>query len=299
MSPFLEGTRIQYAWDSTSLSWLKACPRQYYYNMIEGWLPKGQSDDITFGQIYHSCLEYYDKIKATSEHFDYEATVRATVRKAYELTEGWKTEHTSKNPGTLVRAIIWYLDEFKNDTLTTHILPGGRPAIELSFRFNLEWGPKSSEQPYVLCGHLDRIVDFSDMQFVTDRKTTGHTISSDYFGRFDLDNQMSTYTVAAGVVFKTPVKGVIIDACQTAVGFNRFARGMTYRTPAQTEEWLNDLRYWLGQAEMFALANYWPMNEKSCFLCHYKRVCSKDPGVRQMFLESDYERREWNPLQPR
>ena len=40
-SPFLPGTKIQYAWDSTSLGWLKTCPSLYFYHMIEGWRMKG------------------------------------------------------------------------------------------------------------------------------------------------------------------------------------------------------------------------------------------------------------------
>ena len=42
--------------------------------------------------------------------------------------------------------------------LTTHILDTaeGKPAVELSFRFELPYGP-SDDQPYLLCGPLDRV----------------------------------------------------------------------------------------------------------------------------------------------
>jgi hypothetical protein len=42
-SPFLPGTKIQFAIDSTSLGYLKTCPRLYEYIMIEGWSPKDDS----------------------------------------------------------------------------------------------------------------------------------------------------------------------------------------------------------------------------------------------------------------
>jgi hypothetical protein len=32
VSPFLPGTKIQFAWDSTSLGMLKTCPRLYQYD---------------------------------------------------------------------------------------------------------------------------------------------------------------------------------------------------------------------------------------------------------------------------
>jgi hypothetical protein len=60
-SPFIEGTRLQFAWDSTSLGYLKECPRKYYYTMIEGWRGRGESVHLRFGQEYHAALEHYDR----------------------------------------------------------------------------------------------------------------------------------------------------------------------------------------------------------------------------------------------
>lgn len=48
-SPFLPGTKIQYAWDSTSIGYLKTCPRLYQYTIIEGWQSKGESLHLRFG----------------------------------------------------------------------------------------------------------------------------------------------------------------------------------------------------------------------------------------------------------
>jgi hypothetical protein len=315
-SSFLPGTKVQWAWDSTSLGWLKDCPRKYQYSMIEGWRLKGDQVNLTFGLLYHQALEYYDKLAAgfldddgiiqpREEPVSHETRVRMVVKHVLNQSASWHSDSTSKNRQNLIRSIIWYLDEFANDNLETIVLDNGRPAVELSFKMELDWGPQIATgiglgyKPYVLSGHLDRIVSFSGGTYVTDRKTTGSTISADYFGRFDLDNQMSLYTIAAQVIFHTPVRGVIIDGAQIAVGFTRFARGMTYRTPAQSEEWLRDLRHWLRKAEEFAEANHWPMNDRACFLCPFKRVCSKDPRVREQFLESDFERRPWNPLEVR
>ena len=42
-SPFLPGTKIQYALDSTSLGNFKTCPRLYYYTNILGWQPKEET----------------------------------------------------------------------------------------------------------------------------------------------------------------------------------------------------------------------------------------------------------------
>jgi hypothetical protein len=113
---------------------------------------------------------------------------------------------------------------------------------------------------------------------------------------------MSLYSMAAQVIYKTPVQGVIIDGVQIAVGFSRFARGFTYRTPAQIEEWLVDTRRWLRLAEQYAQEGHWPQNDRSCHHyggCVFRKVCSKSPEVREKFLESDFHKVPWNPLVPR
>lgn len=319
-SPFLSGTKIQFAWDSTSIGWLKECPRKYQYSMIEGYRSRGESVHLKFGLLYHAGLEFYDKLRA--EGADHENAMREVVSKALYDTwdygpdgiggSPWAPDHPAKTRETLIRSIIWYLDHFKNDPAQTAILANGKPAVELSFRMELDWGPLAcdqivgyqdrSKQPYILCGHLDRVVNYADQIYVMDRKTTSTTPGGYFFDGFSPDNQMSLYTLAAKVVYQTPVHGVIIDAGQIAVGFTRFVRGFTFRTPDQSDEWLNDLKVWLRTAEGYAENNFWPQNDKACNNyggCTFRKVCSKSPQVREIFLNSDFEKREWNPLVPR
>jgi len=124
---------------------------------------------------------------------------------------------------------------------------------------------------------------------------------------------MSLYSFAGQVVLGTPVRGVIIDAAQILEDESRFGRGFTYRTPAQTQEWVQDLKYWLTLAEQYAVNNYWPMNDKSCGHyrsekddrsgCPFREICGKDPSVRETFLKTQFtkleEKDRWNPLATR
>lgn len=321
LSPFLPGTRIQFAWDSTSLGWLKTCPRLYQYSMIEQWRSRGNSVHLDFGLWYHSALELYDKQRSLgAEHED---ALREVVSQCLEWTwirfddngklpEGkpWDSGHNLKTRETLVRSVIWYIEQFADDSCTTVQLASGKPAVELSFKLEMDWGPSqggnyvpsASAQPYVLSGHLDRVVQFQGAYYVMDRKTSSTTIGSYYFDQYDPDNQMSLYSMAARVIYNAPVRGVIIDAAQIAVGFSRFTRGFTFRTEAQIEEWLGETKHWLALAEHYATVGHWPMNDKSCHQyggCVFRKVCSKSPEVRQKFLETDFLKKEWNPLVPR
>lgn len=301
-SPFYAGTFVQRAWDSTSLGWFKTCPRLYYYSMIEGWRSKREAIDLVFGIHYHKALESYDKLMALDPQHD--AAVKTVVRRALidtwdrATSTPWSPEHV-KNRWTLIRSIIWYLDHFKDDAAKTHILQSGAPAVELSFRMQLT-------EDILLCGHLDRVVDYLDGTYVMDRKTTKTTLSPHYFEGYSPDNQMSLYTAAAKVTYHAPVRGVIIDAAQIAVGFTRFERGIAYRTDAHIEEWLGEALVWTKQAQTMAMTTggeaAFPQNDKACHLyggCVFRKVCSKHPQARQTFLEADFHKDPWNPLATR
>lgn len=341
-SPFLFGTNIQFAWDSTSLGLIKTCPRMYQYTMIDGYQPKGESIHLRFGIEYHQALQEYDISRANG--VPHEDAIHDVVRALVERVADWKVDPTTKagkykNRYSIVQIVIDYLDHFIHDPAETYILESGAPAAELSFRFELDWGPRAgkrtdyrrddtrdwdeadrieahneevashnaSAQPYLLCGHLDRVVDFNDQLLVMDRKTTTSTPGQYYFAQFEPNNQMSLYTLAGKIVLNTPIKGVIIDAAQVLLQEpNKFIRGFTYRTPGQLDEWVNDLRIILATAETYAEANYWPMNDTACNNfggCRFRDVCSKDPAVRDRFLAADFDKLEegerWNPLKPR
>jgi hypothetical protein len=312
IDPFLPGTNIQFAWDSTYLGWLKTCPRMYQYIAIEGWTPKTDSIHLKFGQWYHEALDTYDKQRATGASFKIAA--RSTIRQLLGNIRKWDVDRTGKpgdykNKYTLLQLVVDYLDNFRDDPAATYILENGQPAVELSFRFELEYGPRRypSSQNYMLCGHLDRIVEYSGTLFCLDHKTTTTTPSNYFFERYSPDNQMSLYTIATRVVYKAEVRGVIIEAAQIKLNEpNRFERGTSLRTKDQTQEWLTELRLWLDAAESYALANYWPMNDTSCDKyggCRFRGVCSKSPSVREFWLAEEFEQKpleeRWNPLKPR
>lgn len=325
-SPFLPGTNIQYALDSTSIGYFKTCPRLYYYTMIEGWKPKGESVHLTFGILYHEALHNYDILRIAGQ--SHEEAVFEVVKWLCDSADGYpdvseaKPSIRAKSFESLLRTVVWYLDKYPRETdpAETVVLANGKPACELSFRFELDWGPAKvlddmvtdstvGAQPYLLCGHLDRVVTFNDNLFVMDRKTTTSALSAYYFDQWSPNNQMSLYSIAGQIVVGSPVRGVIIDAAEVkganskSAGYSEFARGFTFRTPDQNDEWLSDLRVWTSAMEACATTGAWPMNEASCGNyggCRFREVCSKSPSVRENFLKSEFEKGEaWNPLKPR
>lgn len=298
---------LQIAVDSTSLGIFKECPRKYYYSLIIGLEPKKRSVHLDFGTWLHKARETYEHAKA--EGSDHESALEmallGVLRASWNSKMGrpWVSDHPTKNRKTLVQTVVWYLDEVaKNDPLKTVLLANGLPAVELSFTFPLDTKSLTTGEEIVLCGHLDRIVDFNDDLFVSDIKTTGSELSPSFFGQYSPDNQFSLYTAAGKVAFGTPVKGVIVDAIQVQVTGSRFARGIVQRSESQISEWLLATRYWVEQMEAAASQLLWPQNDKSCGLyggCPFRLLCGKPPASREVWVKTEFQSRKWDPLERR
>lgn len=320
-SPFLPGTKIQFAWDSTSIGAIKQCGRYYYYTIICGYVPKDEPVHLRFGIEYHAAIQDFENAKASG--LDFNDAVRETMGNLLVRSHDFDPDPTTKagqykNPNTLRQLVVDYLDEFRTDPCETLILNNGKPAVELSFQWELDWGPQHQglsqaeldtvgPQPYRLCGHLDRVVIYNDDLFVLDHKTTQTKPSDYYFAGFNPNNQVTLYSLAGQIVLDSPMRGVIIEAAQILLEEpNRFARSPIYSSDQLIHEWLTDLEPVLQKAEDYAIAEYWPKNDTACGMyggCKFRGVCSKNPEVRKHYLAADFiqleEQDRWNPLKSR
>ena len=293
---------LQLAWDSTSLGLLKSCPKLYEYKMVLGYASRTESVHLTFGILYHQALERYDHFKAQGMGHE-KATLRCVewmLKATWDsrFQRPWISDIKEKTRFTLVRTVVWYLEQFAEDAIETIILADGKPAVELSFRMAIDMTTAEGEQ-YLLCGHLDRIGKLNDEYYIVDKKTSKSSIGPEFFDKFSPDNQMSLYALAGKVVYETPIKGIIIDAAQIGVTFSRLQRGFVPRSENQLLEWFNDTKFWISQAEAFAIAGHWPMNDKFCSMyggCEFREICSKSPEVRQDWLSRMMTKRVWDPL---
>ena len=195
----------------------------------------------------------------------------------------------------LIRSIVWYLDHFKDDEATV-LITDGVPAVEYSFALPLD-------NDIVWCGHIDKMVLYNDEPYVMDQKTSGSTISARFFQQFTPDIQMSGYTYAGRVIFNLPVKGVIIDAAQIAVGFTRFERGFVHRTEDQLDQWLDSSMLSILRAREDTSDNRFPMTRPSCGNyggCDFRDVCSASKSHSKRLLAADFvQRPRWDPLERR
>jgi hypothetical protein len=273
---------LQLALDSTSLDALKRCPQYYKYNIIDGYTRGDKSADLIFGSLFHSATEFYDrKMASGSTHNEaVELTIEQTLLSSYDPETATfpfrNTDNPTKNLYTLLRAIVWYLDRFEHDHLKTVILANGKPAVELSFQINLsalvgdgtEFVAYTGES-YILCGHLDKVVEWLGEYRFKDTKTTRSQLDQKYFAKFLPNIQVTIYSIAMSVIFHEDRKigGALIDAIQTQVNGNRFARQQISVTPGHLNEFLTDLTFLLRELESYAQADHWPKRESRLASC--------------------------------
>lgn len=304
---------LQIGWDSTSLRELFTCPRKYYLTIILGFQPVHQSDHLTFGLLMHTGLETYHHARADEK--PHEEALLLSVRVIMsqigsyrrdkddrEVWTPWTSLIEEKTRFTAVRALIWYLDLFKEDVLTTARDKNGRALVELPFRFDLDLQSLTGEDTF-LCGHLDRVAQDQIGQFwITDIKTSKYILSRKWFDKWTPDIQMSTYSCAGKVVFHKPIKGVMVDGVQVTQNFSRFMRGEVRRTKTELEEYLTETRSAIMRANEYASDDEWPANFSACHHyggCPFLKVCSKPRGLRKNILISNYTQRFWDPLKSR
>lgn len=282
----------QVHWDSTSLGVLDTCPRYYELSIVRGWAPRTMPIDLHFGILLHSGRERYYAARAKGSGHD--DALHAALIWTFEATfdvetqRPWDSGDSNKNRLTLIRTLVWYADQWQDDPLETLTMQG-RPAVELTV------SAKLSGTPYVLWGHLDRAVSFQDKLWVSDLKTTKHTLDAGFYDRFTPDGQMSQYVWLARHALDIASAGIIVDAAQIAVTFSRFHRGIVSRSPEQQAEWERDVRFLLARNEEYVAQDYWPQNRKACFRCSFRPICGRAPSVRERWLRADYTRRVWNP----
>ncbi len=300
---------LQLAWDSVSRGALITCPRYYQYTIINGYITKSENVHFIFGIGIHSSIELYnrERTKGKTHHQSLLSAARFAIEYTwnFERKRPWISDEPTKNRETLIRTVIWYLDQFKEDPLETVIIidKDGKetPAVELSFQFDS--GLISiSDESYILCGHLDRFATRNGRYIIPDVKTTKYSLTKhthEFFAKFTPDDQISGYYFAGGIIFDKPISGMVIDAIQTAVNFSRFQRGEITRSKSQLEEWYKDTGYLFKEAETYAKENYWPQRTKSCDRfggCPFRPICSEPPEMRQQLLDKFYIKRTWDPM---
>lgn len=332
--PFVKGTMIQYAWDSVSLTTALECMKRYQLRILQNWVSKQPDSAIAlaFGILVHSGVEEYHRARFSGKDWNEavdHALCEVMVKKnrpedkaplwdsipTDETIEQMKSEAADDPENAdeielrnskvrtryhLVRALVWYFEQYRYDPMPVHRLADGRPAVEHSFRVGTGRSLSSGHE-LLVAGHLDKVVKMNGQLFVTDVKTT-KSLTRSWFQGFDLSHQMTGYTFGGSIALHEKIGGVWIDGIALQVGGVKFGRAPTYRTPSQMGEYLDLLEHIGEQAERAFEYDYYPMNTAACMFCEFKPVCRQPPEARRQHLMMLFRQEPgpgWNPLRSR
>jgi len=154
----------QHIWDSVSINLLKECPRKYYFKMIEGWDWQVKPATLQFGIYFHTCMETWHRLIAYG--IDKETSLLRVLRLAALLGERLISNRTERTKETLMRSVVWYLDQFTDDQAKTMIMPDGSPAVELSFMlpiFHIKLTPTNDLPPLSLADVVENLPELNDL----------------------------------------------------------------------------------------------------------------------------------------
>jgi len=293
---------VQFAWDSTSIGLYKTCPRKYFLTIVKGYVPKTMPPPLAFGVHLHTLLQTWHQLIESG--LDRHTALIRVTRLAGLLGETLPPGDTARTKETLVRSIVWYLDQFWEDNAVTVKRLDGTPAVE--YHFHLPFMTYKSQTVFI-SGHIDRLVKWQGQTYVSDYKTTKYALDGRFFDQFKPSIQMALYTTACHLISDTtsdlpPAHGVIIDGIQLGVNFTRFARQIVPYSLEEINEHIEDLQHWIRQAMDACETGVFPPNETACNNysgCHFRDICAKPPARREMFLEGNFKKRTWNPLKRR
>lgn len=279
----------QVVWDASSLETFITCPTKYKYGYIDNLRSlRGRNAASYWGTAFHDGIEAYDTalFYEVSRGDAVDFAVHTVVERYGHTLQG--ADNTSRNLDTLIRAVVWYDAHYADDKYETIASPDGTPALEEKFTVPL-WDGK-----HRLSGRIDALKSFENTLYVFDHKTTTTTIGEYYFKDFRPSFQFICYIWAVRQFVEQPVRGVIINACQTAAGFARFGRSIYQVNEAELLEFEKEMTTYMEMADDMADASYWPRNPSSCGKyggCDFRNVCSQSPEFRPTWLAEDFTTR--------
>lgn len=279
---------IQQIWDYSSLM-TGVCARKYKLSKIDKWRSKRDAEAPRFGTFAHEVFEVYDRNKLVTPPED---ALSNTV--VYALDNGKflnELETSQFSLPCLIRSLVWYHEQFKNDPFQTAVDLNDEALLEKRFEV-----PYPTREDRRISGRIDRIVVEEDELIVVDRKFTTKPLNSWYFAQYEPSLQLSLYVWALRDVLKLPINRAMIEAHQVGVTFARCERRLFSIDEARTAELEKELPRMITAIDRAHETGFWDRDLRMCGLyggCGYSVVCNSTSRTEQATLE-EYFKKENN-----
>ncbi len=296
--------------DATILGTLDECPRKGQYAFAYGARTRGEHRALDFGKAYHEGVSVWYKsgksLPAALEAFN------AAYASYVDEGDGGEDEDESREVRTYAKG---------------HELLTARARL---FQ-NEDWDWLGGEQQFVLDipGCPYRYAGFIDgfgrekggaQQYVIDEEKTS---TSPWLFVANPNAQVTGYVYAARSLFHQDIRrglltmaGIYKSSVDGQVKGKRRKKGDPEPVPREVvnretidlnpwdlEEWEREVRGKVLNLVSFQGGwDWWPKRTRSCSNyggCPYRPICQAPPGLREEFLESNFEQSFWSPLDER
>lgn len=308
--------------DSSMLAALKSCEKKFKNEYIEHWRPKDQSVHLHAGAAFAKGLEVardafytgHRQTKHKAESGEESCWLReltpgllhnadssiaiglAALLESYGSFEC--PEDSAKSASRMAGAYEFYFDNYplRVDEEDPILLPNGKRGIEFSFAHPLPIKHPETGDPILYVGRLDMLMNFAGGIFMEDDKTTSQ-LGATWSRQWDLRSQFTGYAWGckqSGI----EVDGAVVRGVSILKTKYDTQQAISYRPQWQIDRWYNETLVWLERALNAYKHGFYLHNlDHSCAEyggCAFRQCCSSDNEM--PFLETMFERREWDPV---
>ena len=252
--------------DFSSIDLYRSCPRKFYLQLVETFIPKGTTDEST---------EATFKGRMIHEALDAKAMGRSPRDAMMKLVKDSSIKHIhtidpdkSGSVHHMRKLLAAYLKRYKNDNLQI---------VSTEARFEYPLTPWCT---YV--GNVDKVARLGNKTVIVDHKTSS-SLKSWVEPQVSISDQFTGYIALAkhnGIVTDT----LVVDGVSTALkalkdGDGLFVRYNTVRTKDQILDWETRMKWWATRIKEDLETNKWNTNQpKACTSyggrCSFFDICA-------------------------
>jgi hypothetical protein len=286
--------------DASLLSAFRSCPRKAFLEYFHHWKPKTPNVHLHAGKAYAAGLEaarraYYieDAPPLTATSIGMGALI-----KSYGDFEC--PPDSAKSLERLMGAYEYYFTQYplSSDAAIPISLPGGQRGIEFSFAEPLEATHPETGEPLIYVGRFDALVNYAGAVYGLDDKTTS-SLGASWPKQWDLRSQFTGYCWGASRA-GISIAGFLVRGISILKTKYETLQPITYRPQWMVDEWYEQVLRDLVRMEACWRAGYWDANlDHACTEfggCIFRQICLTEPAKRDTWLETGFERRQWDPV---
>lgn len=301
MHPKVGDLRLR--WDATALAAFMRDPLAYFWSYVMGYREHSQSLALVWGKAWDLITGTY--MLALGQGEGRHRALEKAIMHAFEVARekdldtvaAGDKDGDKKNLKTLIRSIVWF-DSYYHDRpeyFPTDSAKDIQRSVELELPFKTDDG-----LPFTYVVNFDQIAWRGSKLAIVERKSTSRTIGPYYYETYDPSVQINGYGVAGQLLFnEAKDTEIIVEACQSAVGFSRFGERIFVRNSQQNELWLATMENWIKLAERIARESTWYCwwnPASSVFNSEPRKIQRQLPNLWARLLDINFDKQPpWDP----